>query len=524
MVSEYVIILMVAAAALWLTARRHLLSPRVFRPIVTGACLTICAELAFTRYVSVFGPANLVGHLFKLLSFFCLYKAVIETGLTSPYDLIFRDFRQREPSSRGQQIVVPTRGEDALPGASTDTPPAGRPVLPAIPFNTSYFLHTMLDSIQDQISIVDANSNILYLNDGMARAAGRNREEMLGKKCYEQYFGRGIPCEDCACAATRRTGERCQVTRWEEGRDGRRRFVERTGFPVKDVAGREVLCVIEFGRDVTQARRLEEANRDHRRELGRMLRELRRAYRETASLHDQLLQAEKLASVGEMGSSLAHELDSPLSTILGYAEMLADRPVGEQDADRLRIIIEQVGRCQQIIRSMLDFARRPSGEKGPVSLNTVVERVIALLDHALRAGKVKTQLDLQTPLAEVQADQEQIQQILFNLVKNAADAMPKGGVLRVRTLAADPQAVQLIVEDSGPGIPEDFLPRIFEPFFTTKPQGRGTGLGLPICRHIASQHGGKIGAENREEGGARFVLTLPVRQRDGDARPSTAEA
>jgi signal transduction histidine kinase len=260
---------------------------------------------------------------------------------------------------------------------------------------------------------------------------------------------------------------------------------------------------------------------------------------ERRSLERQVVHAEKLHALGNLAAGLAHELNTPLGTILGYAQMLLDeRPAGE-----LRIIEEQARRCRKIVQGLLDFARKSSGERVVCDPNALATKVRELLSHSLRVRSVSFELDLADPpppRVEVAADE--IEQVLVNLVTNAADAIEMHAALPVLAAAGGgsigreekqrplPRAsplgtvwlctrtdakgrAVLAVEDDGPGVPEDVREQIFEPFFTTKAAGRGTGLGLSIARRIVEDHGGELRLTERDGGlpGARFELRLPPR-------------
>ncbi|MBM4087580.1 MAG: PAS domain S-box protein [Planctomycetes bacterium] len=372
------------------------------------------------------------------------------------------------------------------------------------------FLQSVLDGIQDFINIVDSDYTVLYANHMVEQLTGKKREDLIGQKCYRQYWGGTAPCRHCLTVRTFETRQAQRNVSEETLRDGRRVWLERSTFPISADDGR-VAYVIEFARDVTVRQQLEREQREQRMELGRRLRELRHAYQEMESLSQQLLQAEKLASVGLMASSLAHELDTPLSTISGYGELLAEELKDVKAQARLKIIGEQAVRCQKTIRAMLDFARKPERMAKPLDVNEVIARVLSLVEHILKVRRTEVALSLAERLPPVLGNDGELQQVVLNLLKNAMDAMPKGGKIRIRTsLDAAAKQVEVVVHDSGAGIPPEHLSRIFQPFFTTKEPGKGTGLGLAICQTIVKDHDGTLTAENAPEGGARLRIRLPA--------------
>lgn len=371
------------------------------------------------------------------------------------------------------------------------------------------FLQSVLDGIQDFINIVDSDYTVLYANRAIERLTGKSREALIGKKCYEQYWGGIAPCQRCLTVQTFSTGQPQRNVAEETLASGQRVWLERSTFPIPAQNAR-VAYVIEFARDVTVQQQMEQERREQRMELGRRLRELRHAYQEMESLSQQLLQAERLASVGQMASSMAHDLDTPLSTISGYCELLAEEVTDAKAHARLKIIGEQAMRCQKIIRSLLDFARKPERRTSPVDVNKVIQGVLSLMEHILKVRRVEVALAL-AELPPVVGNDVELQQVMLNLMKNALDAMPRGGKIRISTgLDALCRQVEVIVQDSGPGILPEHMAKLFQPFFTTKDVGKGTGLGLAICQTIVRNHGGQITAENAPEGGARFRIRLPA--------------
>jgi len=226
----------------------------------------------------------------------------------------------------------------------------------------------------------------------------------------------------------------------------------------------------------------------------------------------QLIRAEKLSAVGELASGVAHEINNPLTTILGQSHLLlASGDVKEAARDRLNIIAEETSRAARIVQNLLMFARHYTPERRPCSLADQVRRVLELKAYQLRQDDVEIRTEFK-PCPPVYADEHQIQQVLLNLVQNAHQAMAKQApplILTVRVAPVDGGA-RIEVLDTGPGIPPDVLPKIFDPFFTTKPPGDGSGLGLSVSYGIISEHSGRLWGENRPDGGAAFIVELPV--------------
>ena len=236
---------------------------------------------------------------------------------------------------------------------------------------------------------------------------------------------------------------------------------------------------------------------------------------DNARLYGELVHAEKLSAVGELASGVAHEINNPLTTILGQAQLLlgrADVPMPVRE--RVEMMADEASRAARIVQNLLLFARHYPPERRPCSISDQVERVLALKTYQLERDKIRVLTEF-TPCPPVWADENKIQQVLLNLVQNAHQALVRVTTDRVLTLRVRPRADRVVIEviDNGPGIPTDVLPRIFDPFFTTKPPGEGSGLGLSVSYGIIGQHGGKLFAEARPEGGAAFVIELPTGER-----------
>jgi signal transduction histidine kinase/BarA-like signal transduction histidine kinase len=239
---------------------------------------------------------------------------------------------------------------------------------------------------------------------------------------------------------------------------------------------------------------------------------------QSRDLYQQLLQAEKMASLGQTISGVAHELNNPLATILSWAERLAEKSPDDEVRRGVDVILTEADRAARIVRNLLTFARKRQSTRMMIDVNEVVAETLALRADEQQLIDVEVETSLASGLPQIFADAHQIQQVLLNLVMNAEQAMRSAhgrGALAVRTWHdAEQDAVLLEVSDDGPGVPADVQSKMFDPFFTTKEVGEGTGLGLTVAYAIVQEHGGGIRVDSTHDRGASFVVKLPV---SGDA-------
>ena len=241
--------------------------------------------------------------------------------------------------------------------------------------------------------------------------------------------------------------------------------------------------------------------------------ELRARMEAQRSAENRLVQAAKLAAVGEMAAGIAHELNNPLTSVTGFAELaLDDIPEDSETRKDLEIVMREAVRARDVVRRLLDFARQSESERARASLNEVVDDVVALSRHLIRTSGVTLKLDLEKNLPWVLVDVNQMKQVLLNLIHNALQAMPAGGEMIIATESAYRDGRDWIIVsvcDTGVGIPKLDQARIFEPFYTTKGNQGGTGLGLSVTYGIITDHGGQIDVESQPGTGSKFTVWLP---------------
>ena len=274
----------------------------------------------------------------------------------------------------------------------------------------------------------------------------------------------------------------------------------------------------ELVREIVERRQAEE-------EVSRLNQALRRQLEELQRTQAQLVQSEKVATMGSLLAGVAHELNNPLAVVMGQAHFLrvgAKDPALVQRAEKINAAAD---RCARIVRNFLALARQRPAERVDVRLNQTVQGAMELLTYDLRTSNVEISLELAEGLPVLWADAHQLHQVMINLVANAHQAMrhsatPRRITIRTR-LEREPECVQIEVADTGPGIPAEIRTKIFEPFFTTKPLGEGTGLGLSLCKRMIEEHGGTITVESESGQGTTFRIELPVLSRPAPAADLT---
>src|SRR5690242_21143958 len=345
---------------------------------------------------------------------------------------------------------------------------------------------TAFDAMSEGLAVVDETGRITRANRALASLLSREIAEVQGHELAPSLVEHPAPLNELMELA-RRGGRPVPLV--ARSRVGRAVRINAARMPPVGTASHLVVLV----EDVTEQQTME----------------------------SQLIQSEKLAAVGQLVSGVAHELNNPLTSIAGLSEFLLEqKELGGKDRGHLRVIHEQADRAGRIVRNLLTFARKGPADQVAVDLNDVIQRTLLLMSYDLQLKDVTIDKAL-GHLPPVLGDRHALQQVVINLLNNAAQAVAqnppeRARAIRVHTWADD--RVRLRVADSGPGIPDDVLPHLFTPFFTTKEPGEGTGLGLSITYSIVEAHGGRITVERPADGGAAFVVELPVAPADAPRR------
>jgi PAS domain S-box-containing protein len=295
--------------------------------------------------------------------------------------------------------------------------------------------------------------------------------------------------------------------------DGSYAMVTERSYLVRDSSGK-VVRALGAMTDITERKQSEDALKETNQHLEQTLTELRNKTGELTTMTQQLWQASKLATMGELAASVAHELNNPLATIGLRAEtLLAQLPEGDQKHHSLSVISQEVDRMARLVNNLLQFSRRSHRQISTVDAREELSGAVDLIDYHFRSHRIEVAFAFPDSLPMIHADRQQLRQLFLNLLTNASDAMPDGGTLTIRATDASlngSKAVAVDFADTGQGITAENLEKIWDPFFTTKPEGKGTGLGLAICRRIVEEHAGGIQIKSESGRGTIIHLVFPA--------------
>jgi PAS domain S-box-containing protein len=371
----------------------------------------------------------------------------------------------------------------------------------------------LFESAKDGILILDADSGkIVDVNPYLIELLGFSKEQLAGKELWEIGAFKDIIASKLAFAELRQRG----YIRYEnlplESREGLVRQVEFVSNSYLAGDSRVIQCNI---RDITRRKLAEKDLRETNQRLEGALAELQAKTHELASMTQQLWQASKLATMGELAASVAHELNNPLATLALHAEsLLGHLPADDSKRRAVQVIEQEVERMATLVSNLLLFSRRSHPQTSTLDLIEELNNSLEFINYHLRSNQIAVVTDFASDLPSVHADRQQLRQVFLNLLTNGSDAMPEGGTLTVSArrqfLESGAAAAMIEFTDTGIGINPEDVPKLWEPFFTTKPEGRGTGLGLPICRRTVEEHQGTIDIESHPGKGTTVRIILPA--------------
>ncbi|GIL16788.1 MAG: hypothetical protein BroJett040_05390 [Oligoflexia bacterium] len=336
--------------------------------------------------------------------------------------------------------------------------------------NYSYRWEKTFDGLRDPISIIDHQYNVL-------RANRKFSDKIIQEKCYQVFAHRESPCEGCELQQSL-----LERKSWTYQIINGQKTYEVHSYPIQFQSDGQATNVINQYVDITEAR----------------------------EIYIRLLQSEKMGALGLLAGNIAHELNNPLTGLRSLAQVLiAQEKARPQLQSDLQEIEKAAARSQEIIKNLMEFSKGGAGELVTTTLDEVVNRTMPMLKSVIRRHRY--QINLNAQAARIKVFPAMLQQVVFNLINNACQAMMETGNLFIETnVDREKSAVYLTVQDSGPGIPMEIQSKIFEPFFTTKKEGQGTGLGLSFSRDVVRNMGGEIRVESTPGHGAKFIVEIPI--------------
>lgn len=360
------------------------------------------------------------------------------------------------------------------------------------------------------VIVLDTNYRIVWINEAALRAAGLERDEALGRYCFQVSHQQISPCAEpkakCPMKNTLATGQAAHAIHEHRTAEGQTSYCDISTFPLFNRAG-QVVEVVEVIRDITA-------------DLNEKLEQRTRTLKDNLA---RAIQEDKLIALGKMVASVAHEINNPIASIINFAMLILEslrmgvaRPDQMAKFEKyLELTVREAQRCGKIVSNLLSFARQQPVEPKVIDLCDIVDRIIQLVRHKLDLSNIRLEWESEKAPLLMWGDYNQIQQCLINLIFNAMEAMPTGGNLIIRG-GCDPnsQRVWLRISDSGIGIAPQDLPHIYEPFFTTKSESFGVGLGLSMVYGIIREHQGEISVQSQPGEGAEFCISLPAAPED----------
>ena len=341
-------------------------------------------------------------------------------------------------------------------------------------------LEAIFDGIQNRLSIQTPDYQVFRVNRAVIEKYHATYQELLGRKCYEAYYQRSLPCEKCPVAVTIETKQPASSILKISEEDTTLRI---SSYPILDEK-EHLVSIIEYIEDITEEQRLQE----------------------------QLIQSEKLAGVGVLASGVAHEINNPLSGVIGMAEVAMEEENLPEIKGYLKDILNCGMRISEIVKGLRTYSRiAKQEEQGLVDINEVLEESLKMVRLATKTTSIEVVKNFQS-VDKIEANAGEVQQVFTNLITNAFQAMDgKGGILTLSTRSLK-DSVEIKVTDNGLGIPQKYINKIFDPFFTTKKIGEGTGLGLNIVYRIVTKYEGTLDVESKEEIGTTFTIKFPIRR------------
>ncbi|HID93921.1 MAG TPA: PAS domain S-box protein, partial [bacterium (Candidatus Stahlbacteria)] len=378
------------------------------------------------------------------------------------------------------------------------------------------FTDDIIRSMINALIVVDSRRNVKMVNQATLDLLGYKEEEIVGKPIEAFLASNEADKNTFKTTLLEKLGSKGSIRNLEincRDKSGKEIPVSFSISAIKNSQGDIVGAVIVV-QDLRQTKKLlAEATAAAQAERAKAI-ELAKAYKELQQLQTQLIQSEKMASLGKLAAGIAHEINNPLTGVLTFAHFLLKK-IDKNDPKRedLEVIVEGTTRCKRIVEGLLNFARQKEPQKSPCNINEVIEESLSLVEKQASFHNIKIIRELDRSLPQITVDVDQIQQVFMNIILNAQEAMPEGGFLTITTSMVDGgQFVEIKFVDTGCGIKEEDIHRVFDPFFTTKKETKGTGLGLAVSYGIIERHKGTIEVCSELGKGSTFIVKLPVKE------------
>jgi PAS domain S-box-containing protein len=361
------------------------------------------------------------------------------------------------------------------------------------------FLMNLIESSVDGIIVTDMKGDILIFNKGAENLLGYKAEEVVGKMNIRSIYQPGVAKEVMDKLKSPDFGGVGKLTSFpilHRRKDGELIEGDLSASIIYDEKGHQIASVGIF----------------------KDLRERLRIERELQKMQEALLQSEKLAAMGRLTSQIAHELNNPIYGIMNTLELLKTEIPPESKRRRiLELSLSEIQRLSEMLRNMLSFSKPEEEKRRPVKIDELIEGILLVMEKQMKESNIQVQVSFDPETPEIMASTNQMRQVILNILKNAKEAMPKGGTLFVRTSRGD-HRILIHIQDTGIGIPEEIKDKIFDAFFTTKQKVKGVGLGLSVCYGIIKDHGGEIKVESEVAKGTTFTISLPIGSFNEDIR------
>jgi PAS domain S-box-containing protein len=428
-------------------------------------------------------------------------EEIKEKGLVSTY----QEYKDEKGETRFDVITIAPIYDDK--GEVVQLLEASRDVTARIRLErevqkSNTFFEKVIQSTVDGIVVVDTKGNVLIFNEGMENLTGYSADEIINRGHLSSFYNIDVAKEN--------------MRKMKSDQYGPPGKLNPTSMTITTKHGEEIPVTLSASLITLEGK-----------EIGSVgvftdMREVLKMRKELEDANIQLIQSQKIASIGRMAAGVAHEINNPLSAILIYAELLKEslKDKAEHTKD-VQEIIDQTLRCKKIVSELLEFSRKSAGKIASFSLEDFLTKCLDLLIHKAQFHNIEVVTNIEKDMPNFVGDMSQLQQVFTNLLVNASDAMDgKGRLIISAKFEAEREAFVIRVSDTGPGIPENLRDKIFDIFFTTKPVGKGTGLGLSISQNIIKIHGGNLSFECPPEGGTTFIVQIPLKRTEASAQGS----